>query len=285
MSTSNTGHDAGPTGSAPASGDAVGERGTGGARGASVIVNVLQVIRCFTVDEPVLGVTEIAARVGLHKSSVSRILATLEQEQVVEREEASRRYRLGLGLIAVAGPLLANLDVRRVAMDDLRELSAETAETAALSIWDGTAAVTVEQVPSRQQVKHTSVLGSRYATGLSASVQVFLAHEPPEHVHSLVDSGRIRFDTPTGPDGFLERLAAVRDQGHAVNLGETSPDEVGIAAPVHDHRGTVVACVLVAAPHFRVPDDQVPALATACREAARRISLRLGAALPGGRLA
>ncbi|HRO95257.1 helix-turn-helix domain-containing protein, partial [Citricoccus sp.] len=86
-----------------------------GARGASVIVNVLQVIRCFTSDEPLQGVTEIAAQVGLHKSSVSRILATLEQEHVVERDEASRKYRLGLGLIAVAGPLLANLDVRRVA--------------------------------------------------------------------------------------------------------------------------------------------------------------------------
>lgn len=267
MSTTHTGND-------------VGRDSTSAARGTSVIVNVLQVIRCFTVDEPVLGVTEIAAQVGLHKSSVSRILATLEQEQVVEREEGSRKYRLGLGLIAVAGPLLAGLDVRRIAMDDLRELSEKTAETAALSIWDGNAAVTVEQVPSRQQVKHTSVLGSRYATGLSASVQVFLAHEPPEHVRGLVDSGRIRFDVPTDPDDFLARLAAVRELGHAVNLGETSPDEVGISAPVTDHRGQVVAAVLLAAPHYRVPDEQIPSLAAACRDTARRISLRLGAALP-----
>ena len=49
-------------------------------RGAPVIVNVIEVLRCFTVDEPLLGVTEIAARVGLHKSSISRILATLETE-------------------------------------------------------------------------------------------------------------------------------------------------------------------------------------------------------------
>ena len=95
-------------------------------RGASVIVNVLRIIRCFTVEEPQQGVTEIAEKVGLHKSSVSRILATLEQERVVERDEASRRYRLGLGLIAVAGPLLAELDVRRVALEDLQELAERT---------------------------------------------------------------------------------------------------------------------------------------------------------------
>lgn len=75
-------------------------------KGASVIVTVIQVLRCFTVDQPLQGVTEIAGRVGLHKSSVSRILATLEKEQVVERDDQSRKYRLGLGLLSIAGPLL-----------------------------------------------------------------------------------------------------------------------------------------------------------------------------------
>ncbi|MGM7666444.1 IclR family transcriptional regulator [Microbacterium sp. A93] len=280
MSTTSTEHDAGRTGSGAASGPAVAGRGTGGARGASVIVNVLQVIRCFTVEEPLVGVTEIAAQVGLHKSSVSRILATLEQEQVVERDETSRKYRLGLGLIVVAGPLLANLDVRRVAMDDLRELSESTGETAALNIWDGAAAVTVEQVPSRQQVKHTSVLGSRYATGYSASVQVYLAHEHPDAVRQLLQDGTLQFTDPPGPEDYLRRVAEVRRLGYAVNYTETSQDEVGIAAPVYDHRGQVVASVLVAAPFYRVPQEAVEQLSAACGGAAQRISLRLGAILP-----
>lgn len=250
-----------------------------GSRGASVIANVLQVLRCFTVEEPLLGVTEIAAQVGLHKSSVSRILSTLEDEHVVERDESSRKYRLGLGLIAVAGPLLANLDVRRVAMDDLQALVERTGETAALSIWDGGAAVTVEQIPSRHQVKHTSVLGSRYVTALSASVQVFLAATEDQRVRELLAGGRIQLGDPAGADAYLERLATVRDQGHAVNRGLTAPDEVGIAAPVIDHRGEVVGAVLMAAPAYRVTDDLVPQYAQDCRRAARLISARLGAAV------
>lgn len=250
-----------------------------GSRGASVIVNVLQVIRCFTVEEPLQGVTEIAAQVGLHKSSVSRILATLEEERVVERDEASRKYRLGLGLIAVAGPLLANLDVRRVAMEDLQVLSERTGETAALAIWDGEAAVTVEQIPSRRQVKHTSVLGSRYVTALSASVQVFLAATDEQRVRELLQAGRIQLDDPAGADAYLELLDTVRQQGHAVNRGLTAPDEVGIAAPVHDHRGRVVGAVLMAAPAYRVTDELIPQYAEHCRRAARRISARLGAAV------
>lgn len=247
-----------------------------GARGASVVGNVLQVIRCFTVEEPVLGVTEIAPRVGLHKSSVSRILASLEQERVVEREAESRKYRLGLGLIAVAGPLLATLDVRRVAMDDLRELTVATGETSALTIWDGSAAVTVEQIPSPQQVKHTSPLGSRYATALSASVQVFLAHEDPERVQELLEEGRLQFAAPVEIAEFTARLDRVRRDGVAVNHCETSAEEVGIAAPVRDHRGEVAGAVLIAAPFYRVPLTELPRLAEACTAAAGRISRRLG---------
>ena len=252
------------------------EAGTGG-RGTSVVSNVLHVIRCFTVEEPLLGVTEIAPRVGLHKSSVSRILATLEQERVVERDEASRKYRLGTGLIAVAGPLLATLDVRRVAMDDLRELTERTGETSALTVWDGSVAITVEQIPSPQQVKHTSPLGSRYATGLSASVQVFLAHEDPERVEQLLEEDRLQFTTPVEPSEFTSRLARVREDGYAVNHCETSAEEVGIAAPVLDHRARVAGAVLLAAPYYRVPREEVPSLAEACTAAARRISRRMGA--------
>jgi DNA-binding IclR family transcriptional regulator len=66
------------------------------ARTASVVSNAIAVLRCFSVREPLLGVTEIAGRVGLHKSTVSRILATLEQENLVERDPQTRRFRLGL---------------------------------------------------------------------------------------------------------------------------------------------------------------------------------------------
>ena len=250
-------------------------------RGASVIVNVLRIIRCFTVEQPQQGVTEIAEKVGLHKSSVSRILATLEQERVVQRDEETRRYRLGLGLIAVAGPLLAELDVRRVALEDLRELAELTGETCALAVWNGEASVTVEQVPSRHQIKHTSVLGSHYGTALSSTVQVFLAALDPAEAERLVSSGTIRLEEGWESGAYLERLARVRARGHALNDRETSEDEVSLAAPVRDHRGEVIAAVLLAAPFYRAGAEQLPELSARTRAAAEAISRRLGAVRAG----
>lgn len=248
----------------------------GAGRGISVLRNGIAVLRCFSVDEPLLGVTDIASRVGLHKSSVSRLLATLEQDGLVERDAESRRFRLGLGVIAMAGPLLADLDVRRVAHPALRALSRRTGETSALLLWNGSAAVCVEQVPSHHEVKHTTPLGTHYATALSASVQVFAAQMEPHAAGRALSDGTLRAE----PETYLPRLETVLTEGYAVNHGETSVEEAGVAAPVFDHRGGIAAAVLVSAPRFRVSSELLPVLGEAVRDAAVEITARLGGHRP-----
>lgn len=253
--------------------------GTGtDARGTSVLTNGLAVLRTFTVDEPLLGVSEIASRVGLHKSTISRILSTLEREALVERDPATRRFRLGMGVIALAGPLLANLDVRRVAYPVLVDLRRSTGETAALMLWDGAEAICVEQVASSHQVKHTTPLGARYRDAASSSVQVFMASLDTFTVRSLLTSGTIEYPglDEAGLEALLLRLGDVKERGYALNFGETSLEEVGVAAPVHDHRGEPVAAVLVSAPRFRVSREQAIAIGEAATLAAREIETRLG---------
>lgn len=250
----------------------------GDSRVISVLKNGLAVLRAFSVDEPVQGVSEIATRVGLHKSTVSRILNTLELEELVERDPTTRKFRLGLGVIALAGPLLANLDVRRVAYPVLVELSRRTSETVALMVWDGGEAVCVEQVPSRHQVKHTTPLGTRYQDAASSSVQIFLAHQDTFTVRTQLMNGAISYPglDQAGLDAYVARLEGVVERGYAVNYGETSLEEVGVATPVFDHRGELCAAVLVSAPKFRVSHEQLSSLGEAATDAARDISARLG---------
>jgi DNA-binding IclR family transcriptional regulator len=252
--------------------------GTSDARGTSVIVNAIAVLRCFSVEEPLLGVTEIAQRVGMHKSTVSRILATLEQEELVERDPDSRRFKLGLGLIAVAGPLLAELEERRAAYPLLRRLTEQTAETSALMVWNGRESMCVEQIASPQQVKHTAPLGARYHDAFSASVQVFLSLEPEDRVRSLLRDGTVFYPglDDAGLEAYVLRLGDVSRRGFATNYGESSLDEVGVAAPVYDHRGDTVAAVLIPAPKFRVSPERLQTLGEACAATARLVTSRLG---------
>lgn len=242
----------------------------------SVISHAVQILRCFTPETQLLGVTELAEKIGLHKSSVSRLLSTMQKENLVEQDEGTKKFRLGLGLIAVAGPLLANLEVRRVAFPYLKELRDELEETVALNVWEGAAAVSVEQLASRRTIKHTSQLGSRYSSSGSATVQVFLSDLDKAEIHELLESGKVTLDVHRSEADLLSSLETVRSNGYALNLRGTSDDEVGVAAPVRDHRGTLVAAVLVAAPSYRISEKHLAQLISHTLTAAKTISTRLG---------
>lgn len=242
----------------------------------SVVHNVIDVLRCFSTEAPLVGVTDIAAQVGLHKSSVSRLLATLESEGWVEQDPSTRKYQLGLGLIAIAGPLLANLNVRQVAHPYLNELAATSQETTVLALWENAASVTVEQIASDRTIKHTSPLGARYTSTGSATVQIFLAELTFSAVEDLINSGTIRLQDGWTLDELRQRLEIVRERGYATNLRETFDDEIGIAAPVYDHHSQVVATVLLAAPSYRIDDHTIDTLIKQCTAAAAKISTRMG---------
>ena len=229
-------------------------------------------------SRPLLGVTEISELVGLHKSTVSRMLTGLDGAGYVQRDDDTGRYRLGLGMIGLAGPLLADLDVRRAALPHLEELTEATGETAAIAVWNGTNAIVVEQTASPHQVKHSASIGTRYNKFASSSVRVFLAELPPEEVDRLLpeasSSGTATADSTTPP---MTTSRVVREQGFAVNDGETTFEEYGVSAPVRDYRGKVVGCITASAPRSRVQfQASQPVLADAVLQAAERVSARLG---------
>lgn len=173
--------------------------------------------------------------------------------------------------------------MRRLAYPSLERLSERTGETSALVVWSGHESVSVEQVASPKQVKHTSPIGTRYTTSASASVQVFLSELPEGRARELLERGmpRSAHHDESDTSAYIERLAAVRESGVAVNAGETHVEEVGISAPVRDHRGHLAAALLLSAPSFRVSPELRVQLAETVRETAAEVSTRLGASRGG----
>lgn len=247
------------------------------ARTGSVIGTAMTVLRCFDGGNRLLGVVEIAERTGLHKSSISRLMGTLEHEQLVERDPASRKYRLGLGLLSVAGTLLADLDVRRAAFPVLRNLAEETGESCSLMVWARDESVCVEQIPSNQSIKHTTPIGTSYRTTASSSVKIFLAYLPDHVVSGLVGAGgSVVLEGHRSAKDLRSELDVVAAEGVARNDGQTDPGEVGVSAVVRDHRGEAVAAVLISAPRFRVDHNQLQELTSKCRDAACQVTVSLG---------
>ena len=253
------------------------DRGDASQGAAASLLNGLRVLEAFRTDSPTLGVTEVSQLVDLHKSTVSRILSGLAEAVYVEREAESGRYRLGLGVIGLAGPLLAELDVRRLAQPVLEDLTLQTRETSALAVWNGTGAVVVEQVSSPQFVKHTAYIGTRYSRYESSSVRIFLSALPEGTVAQLLETNQISRSAASGlGTDIMSHLADVRAHRLAFNDGSTDPQEFGISALVRDYRGAAVGCITLSAPRGRISVDQHAALGNAVRLAAEKVTERLG---------
>lgn len=236
----------------------------------SALSNGIDILERLASAEGVMGVTQLAEASGLHKSTVSRILSTLEEHHLVNRDEQTRKYQLGVGLAALAGPLLANLDLRRVGNDVIRELTETTQESTALVTFTGMDGVVIEHASSPRLVKHITPIGTRINRKFAASMQVFAAHSTPAQRAAFY------------PDYMLNaadidaNCAIILDRGYAINDGNTDPEEWSVAAPIFDHRGDLVGVVLLSVPRARVTPLNERDLPPRTIAAAAEISRRLG---------
>jgi IclR family acetate operon transcriptional repressor len=217
------------------------------------------------------GVNALARRIGVNPSSASRLLATLEQGGLVEREPGGP-YRLGLHLVALADRVLARLDVRELARPQLRALVEETGETATLSVADGDQAVTVDFVPGGASVVSMARLGRPSVGHATAAGKVLLAFAgaAPASLEAYTDR------TITDPAALARELARVREQGWAEAEGEREPDLNALAAPVIGRDGALAAILGLQGPAARLTSARRAEVLPALLAAAAAVSGALG---------
>ena len=224
------------------------------------------------------GVTELARRLGLHKSTASRLLATLQKRGLVEQDEESGKYRLGLVIIRLAEKAERTLDLRGISMPELERLARLTHETTGVGILDGDALLTVAQADGPNLIAVGDWTGRSTPLHCVASGKVLMAALAEREVLRIVRRGLVSHTdrTLTELEPLLEELARIRRRGYATALCEYELGLNAVAAPIHDARGNVVAAVHIWGPAFRLTPRRIPELAAQAREAAAAISLRLG---------
>ena len=224
------------------------------------------------------GVTELARRLGLHKSTASRLLATLQRRGLVEQDEESGKYRLGLVVIRLAERAERTLDLRGISMPELERLARLTHETTGLGVLDADSLLTVAQADGPNLIAVGDWTGRSTPLHCVASGKVLMAAIAEREVLRIVRRGLARYTerTITELEPLLEELARIRRRGYATALGEYELGLNAVSAPVHDARGNVVAAVDIWGPAFRLTPRRIPELAVHAREAAAAISVRLG---------
>jgi len=230
------------------------------------------------------GVTEVARELSVHKSTASRLLAALDRRELVTQDTARGRFRLGVGIVRLAGAASARLDVVQESRPVCRALAQEVGETVNLAILSGRDALYLDQAAGPAALSPHNWAGRRIPLHATSDGKVLLAYLPEAELTGYLTPPLARFTERTITDvaRFTELLARVRRLGFATAVEELEAGLTAIAAPVRDAEGKVIASISASGPSFRIPAERIPALATAVRRAATEVSRRLGAGGAGG---
>jgi DNA-binding IclR family transcriptional regulator len=242
------------------------------------VERALDILLCFSQDGPALSLTQISERVGMHKSTVHRLLATLESRRFLHRDRASGLYRLGFRFIEMSSLVLQEVDLRRWAQPYLQHLSAECGETIDLSVLDGAHVIYLDVVESPQRVKIAAAVGQRLPAFCTASGKAFMAYLPDDEVRNILGKGLAKYTEHTllSITDLYEDLRLTRERGFAISEQEFENDIHAVAAPILDAGGYPVAVIAIVGPSFRLTRERMLTLGQSIQATAAAIAHEVG---------
>ncbi|HZS90181.1 MAG TPA: IclR family transcriptional regulator [Chloroflexota bacterium] len=247
------------------------------------VQKAMRLLACFAASEaPSLSAEELSDLTGWTPSSVYRLLSALEASGFVQEDPATRGYRLGLQLVALAGKALRGNALYRLCHPHLVRLAAASGETANLCVLDGPDVLTVDEAQGNEAIRLSGWLGLRHPPHATAAGKVLLAALPPERRAALLpaDLPALTPRTLTDRERVLRELDRVGAEGYGLTVEELGLGLVGVAAPIRDHIGAVVAAITVGGPSFRFSERHLAECITLVIDAAAAVSSELGAVAP-----
>lgn len=243
-----------------------------------VLGRAASILGAFSHQRAELRLADFAG-LGLHKSTLFRLLEALRSHRLVELDPETGRYRLGLRLFELGMLAVGRLDLTRTAQPALDALVERTGETAHIGVLDGSDVISVGRSESPHALRMPGAVGRRTPAHCTAIGKVLLAHLDEAALAEYLARPALAAPTQRSlsrPDQLLRELRAVRQRGYATDDEEVYPGVRCVGAPIRDHGGAVVAAVSVAGPTTRIPREQFARLAAEVLRAAVEISRSLG---------
>jgi len=238
------------------------------------VERALEILLCFTRETPELSMSQIAEQVGMHKSTVHRLLATLERKRFVERDPLTGIYRPGIRLFQMAYLTLEGNDLRQLAKPLLRQLCEKHGENVNLAVLNEAEVVYLEVIESSQRVKLAAVTGQRLPAFCTASGKAILAFMTDEAVRQVLARGMPEYTrcTISNQDSFFENLLNARKLGFAMSDQEFEEGINAVAAPILDGSNHPVASISIAGPSFRLSRERMLELGPLVKATASEIA-------------
>jgi DNA-binding IclR family transcriptional regulator len=239
-------------------------------------LNILEVVSHS--KEP-LGVTELSNKMDLNKSTVYRMLNTLQYKGYIAQDTENDKYTTGLKLFELGSLAINELDLRKTSVSYLEELMELTGETVHLGILDDGEVIYIEKVESSETIRMHSKIGKRVYAHNTSLGKVLLAYSDKEVINNFLNEKKLAKTTENTiikQDKFKEHLHQVKKQGYAVDKEESEKGINCIAGPIFDHKGEITAAFSISVPKIRLNIDITKKYGDLILEYSQKISEALG---------
>lgn len=242
------------------------------------VERAIKILEELAGEKDGLGVTEISRRVGLHKSTVYRMLSTLLNLGYIEQNTVTEKYRLGMKILYLAGEILGRMDIRHEARDLLKELSKKVNEAVHLVVPDGFSAVYIDKLEGNKTIRMYSQIGRRAPLHASAVGKVILAFSDEQFLKEVVKQNLEGYTSKTITDRheLMNHLKMVKERGFAIDDEENEEGIRCVGAPIFDYTGKVIGAISVSGPTVTVVPEKIGEIGEYVIESAEKISQRMG---------
>ncbi len=242
------------------------------------VVKALDVLRLLNDRQEWLGVREVARLLKLNSATAHNLLRTLKAYGLVDQNPDTKKYQLGLGLVLLAGTKLGQLDLVTAATPFMKNAMEMTGETITLSVLYDQELLYLAKIEGSRPVRVASRIGGSAPLHCSANGKALMAYCSEQELDAILAKPLTKYNEKTviSPKLLREDLRQVRSRGYAVDFGAYIAEVNGVAAPIRDQSGNVIASMGIIAPANRLPQKRIKQVAGIAVEVTNKISGSLG---------
>ncbi len=242
---------------------------------SKTVDRLVKILDSFSREKPSWSLTELSVELGLPKATLHRFLIALEQHNLTWRNAVDKRWHLGYRLTIWGRLATQCTGLQHLAREALEELVAATGEMSLLTVYEDRMVICVDKVESRHSVRLALDVGKRQCPHAGASSKILMAYLPEAEIQTIIEKDGLTatcVNAITDAGKLRAELAKIRAQGFAMSVEETDLGAWGVATPIFDRNGDVIASIGVAGPTLRFTEELSQRYVELCRQASERIS-------------
>lgn len=241
------------------------------------VVRAIHILRLYDEENKYIGITDMSKRMDLPKSTIHRLVKTLESEGWLVKDLKTDKYKLGFDILSVASVIRGQYDFKDIAVKEMRNLSKEVNETVILSVYTKYSGICIEKIDPQNKIKLISEPGQVIPLHSGATGKILLAYAPEEDIKKVLSGELEKYteNTITDPNILLNEIKEIKINGYALSEGESDEGSLGIGVPILDKSGNLIYGLSIAGPLGRMEGKGIDILIEKTKNTADKISKKL----------